>query len=324
MTSLQRITFSRSNSILLGSRFARTLSLVIIVGILAFAGTLRADSGSYTITGGFTTFSGNVDGNDAPTYIRAFPNGQVACGLPGCSNPLAGFNQVCPDAGCSAASGMATNVPITFAGSPTSFLTFESFGCSPSIPVCANTPNELDFVPANLTFLSFNSSPALLGTFTFSNGIWTGDADFGITITATDIATPHNSYTFNGYIHMGTTPNDFVNNTPQQNADYVYLEGSNGQPYTNQLAPDGLGSVRAYELRDSPTGSNTVTFNLYGVLGSLDPVSFGNVSGGGFADISTTNTLGGPPNGTVPEPGSFAMLGAGLIVAAFLKLLRSH
>jgi hypothetical protein len=323
MIPLLRRTLTFSCSTLLAPRLAVPLGVVLLV-ILATAGTLRADSGSYTITGGFTTFSGNVDGSASPTYIRAFPNSQVGCDGPGCSDPLAFFSQICPDAGCSAASGMATNVPITFAGSPTSFLTFEAFSCPPSIPVCANTPNELDFVPANLTLLSFYSSPALLGTFTFSNGTWTGDADFGITITATDIAAPHNSYTFNGYIHMGLTPNDYVNNTPQQNADYVYLEGSNGLPVTNSLAPDGLGSVRAYELPDSPTGSNTVTFNLYGVLGSLDPVSFGDVSGGGFADISTTNALGGPPNGTVPEPASLGLLVAGILAATLTKFLRSR
>jgi hypothetical protein len=294
------------------------ISALLICCLLATAGIARADSGSYTITGGFTSFSGVVDGNSSPDYIRAFPNGQVACSGSFCSDPLAFYSQICPDAGCSASSGMATNVPITFAGDPTSFLTFKAFSCTPSAPVCANTPNELDFVPAPLSLLTFNSSSgASLGTFTFTNGTWTGDADFGITITATDISAPHNSYTFNGYIHMGLTPNDFVNNNPGQNADYVYLTGADHQPLT------AMGSIRAYELADSPTGSNSVTFDLYGTLGSLDPVRFGDVSGGGFADSSITNTLAGP-TGTVPEPSSLLTLSAGLLAAfAFAKRWRS-
>jgi hypothetical protein len=99
--------------------------------------------------------------------------------------------------------------------------------------------------------------------------------------------------------------------------DYIYRTGADHQPLT------ALGSIRAYELADSPTGGNTVTFNLYGTLGSLDPVRFGDVAGGEFADSSTTNALGGPTN-SVPEPGSLVTLSAGLLVAiAFAKRWRS-
>ena len=299
------------------------LTLLMLFG-LAAPGTGRADSGDYQITGGFTTFSGVVNGNDSPDYIRAFPNFQVDCGGPGCTDPLAFYTQLCPGGDCTASAGAATNVPITWTGIPTSFLTFKAFSCTPSVPACANTPNELDFVPSNSSQLSFNpnskTDEMLLGQMTFANGTWTGDASFGFTVTATDIFAPHDAYTFNGYIDMvlNSAPPGLTN--PGQiaalDADYIYLTNASNQPLLDPFTANGIGSVRAYELNNPIGASNTVTFNLYGTIGSLDPTRFGDLTGGGFFDISTTNDLGGPEPGTssVPEPGSFAMVGVGLLV----------
>lgn len=167
--------------------------LLLTIGLIAVPIAGLADSGSYQITGGFTTFSGNVGGDSDPNYIKALPDTPISidCSQVNCSNPLLFFGQVCPDAGCQTPGGTATNYSLVDFAEPTNFLTLESFGCPPGPPACANTKNELDFTPSNLSILGYNQqtgqSEMLLGTITFANGTWTGDADFGITITATDI-----------------------------------------------------------------------------------------------------------------------------------------
>ena len=62
---------------------------------------------------------------------------------------------------------------------------------------------------------------------------------------------------------MQVTPNTFGfgANTPDVNADFVFFSGS-----------PVLGSVRAYELTDSPTGSNSVTVGLFGYVDDLQLV----------------------------------------------------
>jgi len=298
--------------------------MAMVVCILLAPGAGRADSGTYQITGGFTTFTGTVLGNDAPNYIRALPVTPVSvdCGQIDCSNPLLFFGQVCPDAGCAATQGTATNYSLLFGDEPSNYVTFESFSC-PVIALCSNTPNELDFVPSNSSILGFNpksqTDEMLLGQITFANGTWTGDASFGITITATDVLAPHNAYTFNGYIDMvlNTAPAGLTNQAQiaALNADFIYLANASNQPLLDPFTADGIGSVRAYELNNGIGASNTVTVNLYGTIGSLDPTRFGDLTGGGFLDSSTTDVLSGRVPGTspVPEPGTIAMVGTGLL-----------
>ncbi|HLK47625.1 MAG TPA: hypothetical protein VKT49_05795 [Bryobacteraceae bacterium] len=304
--------------------FGPSLPVLAISAFLLAPGIGRGDSGSYLITGGFTTFTGNVDGSNAPNYIRALPvtPGFVGCTAVDCSNQLLSFEQICPDAGCTAASGVATDVPITYGNAPSNRLTFEAFSCPPGVsPICTNTANELDFIPnQNPALLSFNDpGGSLIGSLTFTNGVWTGDADFGITITATDVLAPHNSYNYTGILHMSVTPTD-PHHSPEANADYVYFENVTGKPLDNVTTGVAIGSFRVYELFDSPTGSNTATVNLYASLGSLDLTRLADVTGDGFLDVSTTNDLGGPPpaGGTpLPEPGSLLTLltTAGCLVA---------
>jgi len=298
---------------------------LLIAGAALLCGFARADSGAYQISGGFTTFSGNVDGSEAPTYIRALPKPPpvVDCSAIDCSNPLLFFQEVCPDGrGCSVPFGPATNFPLTYGGDPTNTLTFESFGCDPSIPICSNTPNELDFVPSDFSILGtglLGYPEMLLGTLTFTNGVWTGDADFGITITATDISAPHNAYTFDGLLHMTLRTADPTATDPSlithEGADCISLRTPTGQPVTDPQTHVGIGDVCVPELNNPLGLSNTTTFNLYGTIGSLDPTRFGDISGGGFF----LPPAGGNP---IPEPASLALLVSSLFGFAFVMSRR--
>jgi hypothetical protein len=188
-----------------------------------------------------------------------------------------------------------------------------------SFQVDSQTRNELIFKAAR----DLNSSilhdvnPASqfkLGTLTFTNGLWTADAFFGFSIVAQDFTT-FASHRFDGLIHMALTPNT---GTPQQNADFIYLTDPAGNPVVSPLTLTALPSIRAYELADSPNGSNSVTVDLFGRFGSLDLTSIENATGGGFIDVSLTSELGGPPP-QVPEPATFALLSSGVLALAALK-----
>jgi hypothetical protein len=298
-------------------------SILLLIGcIFSLPGLGRADSGNYQMIGGFTSFSGVVGGDASPNYIRAFGLGlrSIDCSVINCSDPLLFFDQVCPDAGCLAAGGMATNYSLLSAGEPTNYLTLQSFSCIASQPLCANTPNELDFVPSPGSILSLNQntgeSEMLLGALTFTNGTWTGNADFGITITATDISAPHNAYTFNGFVHMQlNTAQPGLPNAGQiahGDADCISLTNSAGQPVTDPQTRLSMGDFCAYELNNPLGASNTVVVNLYGTINSLDPTRYGDLTGGGFLDSPS-----------VPEPAQWPVVG-GVLALAAMRLRRQR
>ncbi len=139
----------------------------------------------------------------------------------------------------------------------------------------------------------------LFGTLTFENGTWSSlytELSYDLTFTTGDpVLDALYDFEYSGKLIVQGTPN-LSTNTPEQNADFIYL-----------AADPQLGSLRAYELFDSPTGSNVVSVELWGYLGSVHLVSFENVRGAGFVDegISLEPT-------PVPEPGTFALLGLGL------------
>jgi hypothetical protein len=145
----------------------------------------------------------------------------------------------------------------------------------------------------------------LLGSLTFTNGVWTGDADFGFTLTATDVNAPHNAYTFNGFVHMqlNTAPPGVTNpaQKAQMDADCVYLTNSGGQPVTDPQTGLSLSNFCVYELNNPLGLSNTAAVNLYGTIGSLDPTRFGDLAGGGFLTA---------PASSVPEPAQWPLLEA--------------
>jgi hypothetical protein len=267
--------------------------LILLAITLSCSGVTSADE--IRVTGAITSFTGNILGQNQ-TFFEMCPAN--TCGGPP-TPPVA----TCPDTGCGAIQGIAT---VPFGTSPTqdtiNQLQFE---------VDPLSPNDLIFKSAPLADLN-PGSEFKLGTLTFTNGLWTGNADFGFSIVAKDQATGQTG-TFNGIIRMILTPN--TGPTPEANADFVYLLDANGTPVANLLTNVTLPSIRALE-------NGTVSADIFGRFGSLDLTRIDDVTGDGFLDASLTNDLSGPPSTPTPEPTTLALLVAGTFILAAFKGCR--
>jgi len=285
--------------------FRALFFILCVIFLFAFAGAVRADN--ITVTGAITSFTGNVLGQNQTFYEYCPANSCSVIGPPP-PTPV-----ICPDLGCSEVQGIGH---ATFGGDPAHDTVNQL-----SFFVDSGTPNGLTFQaargPNGFPLNVDPTNPFMLGTLTFTNGIWTGDADFGFSIVAHD-STNGTTHTFDGLIHLALTPNS-TTNSPAANADYIFLTDPNGNPIVNPLTLVPLPSIRAYELSDSPNGSNTVSVDIFGKFGSLDLTSYENVQGGGFLDTSLTTDLGGPPTSPVPEPATLALLGGGALLVGALK-----
>jgi hypothetical protein len=288
------------------SKYVGFWSLVVVSCVFLFAGSTRADDIDIRVTGSFTSFTGSILGG-GQTFFEFCP--ADACGVIGL--PPGWPFPTCPDAGCGTFLGIA-HVP--FGGNPK-----QDTANHLSFRVDSQAKNELIFKAARdpNSFILHDVNPGNpfeLGTLTFTNGLWTADANFGFSIVAYDLS-HSTSHRFDGLIQMALTPNT---GTPQQNADFIYITDPAGNPVVSPLTLKALPSIRAYELADSPNGSNSVTVDLFGKFGSLDLTSIENATGGGFIDVSLTSEPGGPPS-QVPEPATFALLGCGVLALAALK-----
>lgn len=237
----------------------------------AFAG--MAHAAPVTVQMHLNSFTGNV-GSDFQ-FVTYFNQGM-------------GPETVCPDAGCDSGVGIAT-----IALSGLSHIEFwnSDFGD-------LRTPNVIRFVSSGENDVALNEE-FVLGELTFTNGVWFADPEFSVTFRTTSEDPNFNGHTWSDTIRLRITTNA-VTSTPEQNADFIHL-----------VALPTLGSIRAYELGDSPTGSNSVTVQVRGSIGSLHLTRFADATGGGFLDpgIDLQPTAPTP----VPEPSTLALLGAALV-----------
>ncbi len=244
-----------------------------------------------SVTGGFTSFQGVVLGPAAGT--QSFING----------------TSVCPDAGCGTPAGIA-NVAFPTPQQTVDFYNLQFTG-GPQ-----NTPNELQFTPAapQTVHVSGPVTPYLLGTVTFENGIWSGDADFGFQLTTHSDDAPLNNQTNDVIIRMRLTPNDFVNQTDMQNADFLeVINPATDQPLVNPMTGLPLLTLRVDELQD---GNNIGSAQLMGVIDDFFLTDFANPSGGAF--LSSSHDLN--PS-AAPEP-SYVLLLGGALAGMTIRIRR--
>lgn len=165
--------------------------------------------------------------------------------------------------------------------------------CGPSYnPGCFIPP-----VPNQIKF-TINSAPIdvvvgqefLLGTLSFTNGIWSGNADLSFQLTTTSPDLILDGQIFADTVHMNLTA---TGATPAARADTVSFVGH----------PE-IGPMSVYELAD---GNNIGTVDLYGKIDGLEPTRFANPTGGAFL-----------PASPVDEPGTVAILALGMAVLGIM------
>jgi hypothetical protein len=238
-----------------------------------------------------------VQGATVTTYFR-FLSFSGAVGSDGQFETFVDGVSVCPDAGCGTGIGVAN---IALPGGPGVSFYNTSFGVSALENEIYLTSNPDQDVTLGVPFLA--------GWLSYTNGIWFTDPVFEIDAVTQSLDDPaFDGFVFEDVLQLSITPNT---GTPHQNADFLHLVNS---PFA--------GSVRAFELADSPTGGNSVTAELWMTINSLHLDGFRNGTGDGFLDPSIELAP------TVPEPGTVACVGIGLALLGGSRrrrhLLRSR
>jgi len=159
----------------------------------------------------------------------------------------------------------------------------------------------------------------VLGTVTYRNGAWTGGGvnpffntptRLGFEITTTSPNGPAFNQTITGSIvvvvnQVDPSVNPYTIRANQDaEADWIYAEGP--------TVSNTIGSFRVYDRGEAapPGFTNVGTIDLVAQFNSLDIVGFANPQGGFFS--GTIAPLPTVPAVTTPEPGTWALLGAGL------------
>lgn len=182
--------------------------------------------------------------------------------------------------------------------------------------------NLIAFTPAAFSNVALGQQ-FVLGTLTYQNGFWYGGGEtaafnrpvnLGFTMRTVSADGAAFNQTMSGTIRnvIHVVPNDAGSNPANYaaEADWVYMTGSN--------VSVSMGALRVYDNCCKPSGaSNSGTVQILGRFNSLDIDSFGELTGdGGFLTTSVA------PLPAVPEPGSWAMLLAGLGLTGALARRR--
>ena len=148
-----------------------------------------------------------------------------------------------------------------------------------------NLPSVVSWTPAVSAVPSTPDGSFLFGTFGIANGIFFFEATFEMTFTTASSVPGFDGKTFSDILHYVVTPNNGVSTF--DDADYIYLENHPG------LNPP------AVRINEGSSG----TVELWGKVGSLDPLFFANPTGG----VQLFQTT------PIPEPEVFALMLAGLL-----------
>lgn len=182
-------------------------------------------------------------------------------------------------------------------------------------------PTIFSFVGANYANIGLGT-PFLLGSLTFTNGVWLGagataadnvDTELDFEITTTSSLGP--SLTIGGTLrHVVNSNLDCSTPTDQLiAADWVYLTSA------AFLGSQNSSAFRVLDKTCSPPGSTGIgTVELWGEFNSLDLLDFRNPTNG----ILTSNIGEYVPPTVVPEPTSLLLVGAGMLALALGKVRR--
>ena len=146
-------------------------------------------------------------------------------------------------------------------------------------------PSEVSWTPAVSAIPAAPDGSFLFGTFFIKNGIFFFEATFEVTFTTVSSDPNFDGKTFSDILHYVVTPNNGV--SAFADADYIFLENQPGlNPPTVRINEGSSGTVE-----------------LWGKVGSLDPLFFANPTGG----VQLFQT---PP---IPEPEVLALMLLGLL-----------
>ena len=146
-------------------------------------------------------------------------------------------------------------------------------------------PSVVSWTPAVASVPSTPDGNFMFGTFGITNGIFFFEATFEMTFTTASSDPAFDGKTFSDILHYVVTPNNGV--SAFDDADYIFLEDHPG------LNPP------AVRINEGSSG----TVELWGKVGSLDPLFFANPTGGVQLFQPTA----------IPEPEVLALMLLGLL-----------